>query len=299
MTMTPQDPYWAATQVGKVIEPDTWPECLDLLLRNGGPDVCYRGLANYDFLLNSTLDRALYDRAEAAGDPPVELLDSMVLDDRVTSWALRVERSLLERFCDMATAFGIPGLPDPGDRLGWWELMQHHRAPTRLLDWTRSPLVALWFAFCEKKPNTGDAALWVIDTRNCEMNLIRTLGPIDRDGDLATDGRAFQNRLVDMAIEGKSIFPVPVRPRILLARAAAQQSVMTALANIPYPRTAGHTVRAILATKVRVKELWCEDILAACRSFGIHRVSLFRDLDTLGETLAECVKNSTPFPSAF
>lgn len=53
-----------------------------------------------------------------------------------------------------------PRLPE--DEKGWYFLMQHYGAPTRLLDWTDGAILALFFAVRElKKPR--DAAVWVLD----------------------------------------------------------------------------------------------------------------------------------------
>lgn len=54
------------------------------------------------------------------------------------------------------------------DVFGWMALMQHYGAPTRLLDVTRSPYVAAFFAL--EEPVCGDdadAAIWAIDTAAC------------------------------------------------------------------------------------------------------------------------------------
>ena len=51
----------------------------------------------------------------------------------------------------------------PSTEWEWIFLMQHHRAPTRLLDWTERPLVGLYFAVQDESMDSRDAALWFLD----------------------------------------------------------------------------------------------------------------------------------------
>ena len=75
---------------------------------------------------------------------------------------LRKETELIKRFIQLA----VPHLTEdaPKDEWEWIFLMQHHRVPTRLLDWSESPLTALWFAVSSTEAHeaSSDGAFWCL-----------------------------------------------------------------------------------------------------------------------------------------
>lgn len=73
----------------------------------------------------------------------------------------RRERYFTNDFQARASIFKFKK-PKLDDYSSWLTLMQHYGLPTRLLDWSRSPLVALYFAVSDRNYLEKDACVWVI-----------------------------------------------------------------------------------------------------------------------------------------
>jgi len=73
----------------------------------------------------------------------------------------RKERYYTNDFQSRASVFVSPALPI-NDYANWLTLMQHYGLPTRLLDWSRSCLVALYFAVFDKTQSNNDGCVWIL-----------------------------------------------------------------------------------------------------------------------------------------
>lgn len=72
------------------------------------------------------------------------------------------EKSLLDKFKRNAHLY--TNIKEIDSTLEWLSLMQHHGTPTRLLDWTKSPYIATFFALNSTVVEKGYSALWAINT---------------------------------------------------------------------------------------------------------------------------------------
>lgn len=267
--------------IGTDVERESWSDCLDLFNNSDDANVVFRGHGCFDWTLATTLERGLLDLARNTDLHRYALLREMAADRDTEQWALERESELTQYFRSSAKQFGISDVPSEDDNLAWWELMQHHGAPTRLMDWSRSPLIALWFAL-DSHIDGNDMALWVyhqgISDRNHAQARITLLKAPEYE---ALDDRERQNRLVQLARSDGNPALIPIDPRAF-QRADAQASVLTVSPSIGVGRDADSWIRGSLAIRVRLRECWKPEMAATCQDRGLCRAGLFRDLDNLG-----------------
>jgi len=56
-------------------------------------------------------------------------------------------------------------LPDKSNYAAWMALMQHYGLPTRILDWSSSPLIACYFALERNREGENDSCIWALIPR--------------------------------------------------------------------------------------------------------------------------------------
>ena len=192
------------------------------------------------------------------------------------------ESHLINRFKQNATYLLNQA---PQGEFDWLFLMQHHSVPTRLLDWSESPLVALFFAVSEK-PDC-DAALWLLQP--CILNEISNFRPEFEFEVPSFDDEHLKNYLPSTIFRERSsrLYPMAAIAPRNSSRMQAQQGVFTIshrkniyiedVGQSGSPRV--HIWRYIVPASSK------PDIEAELKLLGISRFQIFPELESLATQL--------------
>lgn len=171
--------------VAKTTTVNSWKEVLNFVhdLGKAPEDWIFRGMKDTRWDLETSLERTVVRFGRRSRDPKDIRGRRRVLKRQFGPLHYNVrslESGFLKRFQRQCHHF-LTRVPEDDEVLEWLALMQHHGAPTRLLDWTYSFYVALFFAVESADKNCAVWALnreWLIekvaadhpDLKNFEMN---------------------------------------------------------------------------------------------------------------------------------
>lgn len=194
------------------------------------------------------------------------------------------ERAMLARFRQEAAA---AGLPYAFDEWGWITFAQHHALPTRLLDWSQSPLVALFFASeatadLEQSGVEPDGEFFILDPNDLNVEAG------DNDGGhprlLSDKDRKLQDYLPGKDAENPSKPRAVIAP-LLFDRIRFQTGTFT-VEQLPTATSDPEPLRKARALGSHVvpgnAKRPLRDQLDA---LGFNEVSIYRDLDRIAKRI--------------
>lgn len=196
-----------------------------------------------------------------------------------------VEENALNHFQSQAHLFQQhlePVITRSSELFEWWARMQHHGAPTRLLDWTASPYVAAYFAAEHGPDSTGE--IFVIDAGRVDESFGRR--------------SKFDDRHAEGINETAFLHPRPTdEPRIVTftpfhktQRLVAQQGYFTVATHLLSPHD------ELLAATGGILKRWVfpaslePNMLYHLRTMNVGANSLFPGIDGLGRSTAELIR---------
>jgi hypothetical protein len=238
----------------------------------------FRGQSDADWSLQPSLSR--------------ELATSRLDRFRIT----QLEREVANRFWREAHREIEPGVSSKrAISLNSWALMQHYGTPTRLLDWSLSPYVAIYFAV--EQAWESDGALWWFSAATAEHLMVNRFG----HGYIEKSDLLFKSGDDD-------VFVSPTPPAMLftyqlnlaIQRMGNQQSTFTfcldpladhaeVLAGLAAYSDGPHCGKLVIPKELK------PELLRELHFMNVTGKAMFPGLDGIGRTLREQTKLSIRF----
>lgn len=176
----------------------------------------------------------------------------------------------------------------PRDDWEWYYLMQHYGVPTRLLDWTESPLQALQFAL-NSSQDGEDPIVWMLDpvslnfsTQRQKFIFVPHAFGINSDYDAWLPHKCCKNGIIIREFNNNLIsneFPIAIYPSRTNPRLFAQRGTFTV-----------HGTNPISLDKLKTKKDFQSIRLTKFVISSTERIKLINNLFALG------FNNSSTFP---
>ena len=242
------------------------------------PTWIYRGLPNHCWALSTTLER-------------VAKRYWMTSDERRD-----LESGLLRKFKRHYQQYSHSA-PSPCHPVEWLSIMQHHGAPTRLMDWTYSPYVALYFALDD---SDGDASVWAI---NQDVLITNLKNNKELPSELRSVHQMPNQRITSEAFNNifcKGFrFVCPITPYEMNQRLTVQQGLFLCPGdvsasfqeNLAAAQSNTSIIKFVIPSDVEVRK----EILFMLQRMNMNAATLFPGLDGFARSLKTLSANGKEF----
>jgi hypothetical protein len=238
----------------RVFRVESWEEFLGYITRPPYSNWAFRGERDERWPLYSSLSRYLQSFSIAPKVWPEQ-------EGRI----LRVFKRKAHQFLEKPPALD--------DDFQWLALMQHHGAPTRLIDFTWSPYVAAFFAL---ERTIGDAVVWALNP--ARVNSSRTPESVRMDPRLSRNFQRFY-------LEGNRRFIWMGEPHTMNQRLIAQSGTFAVPGVLDVPvediLSDGENTMAKFVMAHAVRETGMRELYRMNITFA----TLFPDLDGLARSM--------------
>lgn len=220
----------------------------------------FRGQANASWVLNNAIERTLFINFRKG------------IEAEFVAEFQRGARNYLSRD------------ETPHHLIEWLALMQHHGAPTRLLDLTRSPFIASYFAF-EHCPMREEhtVGIWCFNIEHLKNRSLEVLAAefgtaLEQSQNLINEGLFEQ-----IFYKNNQSLVFPVEPFSMNRRYSLQQSIFvsTGISHEPFMKQLlfmGDEIGKAVV-KLEIPGCYKNEALRDLQQMNLNRASLFPDLD--------------------